>query len=576
MLEVSEQLKILIADDSATDRLILESIVKQAGHIPLGVEDGAKAIDAFSTFKPDIILLDVLMPNMGGIEAAKKIRTFCETDVVPIIFLTSLTDQESLVECLEAGGDDFIPKPYNRVVLQSKIKSFGRLRLMHSTLAEQKEQIEEHNIHLIQEQTVAKQVFDKITHGGCLDLEIIHYYMSPLAVFNGDVLVSEVGPDGNMLVLLGDFTGHGLPAAIGSLPLATTFYGMVRKGFGMTEILKEINQKLHDILPIGFFCCAICADISFKKRRIRVWNGGLPEAFLYRQQVNEYELLPSRNLPLGVLSSRDFKGESKRFELDNGDRFYMWSDGVFEARDKAGEMFGEERLHEILYQEKGRDGLFDRVLERVHQHIGSSEKDDDISLVQVEMQDIDLDKYLEDNVEHVKRGNLADWSMSFELQASSLKEFDPLPLLLNIIDEVPGLRMHRSHLYTILSELYANALDHGVLGLESSIKQEPKGFTKYYDLRKTLLANLIDGKICFTINHKADVESGGRLSIRVKDSGKGFDFSDRFTQKTSADPSGSVYSGRGLSIMDSLCESVEFFPPGNEVEVVYFWRPGDH
>ncbi len=574
-MDFAEPLKILIADDAATDRLILESIVTQAGHIPHGVEDGQKAIEAYSKFQPDIVLLDVLMPNMGGIEAAKEIRKLTETDVVPIIFLTSLTDPESLVECLEAGGDDFIPKPYNRVVLQSKIKAFGRLRLMHSTLTEQKEQIEQHNIHLIQEQTVAKQVFDKIAHSGCLDLNLIKYYMSPLAVFNGDVLVSEIGPDGNMLIMLGDFTGHGLPAAIGSMPLATTFYGMVRKGFGMTDILREINQKLHDILPIGFFCCAICADISFKKRRIRVWNGGLPEAFLYRKQSNDYELLPSNNLPLGVLSSRDFKGESKRFELDKGDKFYMWSDGVFESRNQTGEMFGEHRLHELLYQYKGNEDLFNKIIDRVHLHIGSSEKDDDISLVQIEMQEIDIDEYMDNNVQTTKRGNLADWNMKFELQASSLKEFDPLPLLLNILDEVPGLRKHRSHLYTILSELYANALEHGVLGLSSSIKSETNGFTRFYELKHERLSDLNEAYISIYVDHVADKNGGGDLHIRLKDSGAGFDYKSYQDSEESGNVSKN-YFGRGMPLLKSLCKSIEIFHPGNEIEVVYHWQPVEH
>ena len=574
-MDFAEPLKILIADDAATDRLILESIVTQAGHIPHGVEDGQKAIEAYVKFQPDIVLLDVLMPNMGGIEAAKEIRKLTETDVVPIIFLTSLTDPESLVECLEAGGDDFIPKPYNRVVLQSKIKAFGRLRLMHSTLTEQKEQIEQHNIHLIQEQTVAKQVFDKIAHSGCLDLNLINYYMSPLAVFNGDVLVSEIGPDGNMLIMLGDFTGHGLPAAIGSMPLATTFYGMARKGFGMTDILREINQKLHDILPIGFFCCAICADISFKKRRIRVWNGGLPEAFLYRGASNDYELLSSSNLPLGVLSSRDFKGESRRFELDKGDRFYMWSDGVFESRNQTGEMFGEHRLHELMYQHKGNNDLFNKIIDRVHLHIGSSEKDDDISLVEIEMQEVDLEDYIDQEAFTNKSGNLADWNMQFELQASSLKEFDPLPLLLNILDEVPGLRKHRAHLYTILSELYANALEHGVLGLSSSVKSETNGFTRFYDMKKERLLDLCSGSITILVDHKAAKGGGGDLHIRLKDSGAGFDYESY----QNAEQSGAIsknYFGRGMPLLKSLCKSIEIFPPGNEIEVVYHWQPMEH
>ncbi|WP_086932487.1 SpoIIE family protein phosphatase [Agarilytica rhodophyticola] len=566
--EPQDSLKILIAEDSASDRFILETIVAKAGHIPIGVADGEQALTAFQEKSPDVVLLDVLMPNMGGIEAARKIRDMGNEDMVPIIFLTSLKDQADLVECLEAGGDDFIPKPYNPVVLQSKIKSFGRLRRMHTTLLNQKAQIEEHNRHLIQEQTVAKQVFDKIAPTGCLDMGNIRHYMSPLAVFNGDVLVSEFSPNGNMVVMLGDFTGHGLPAAIGSMPLASTFYGMVRKGFSMSDILREINQKLNDILPIGFFCCAICVDINFKERRIKVWNGGLPEAFLYLKSTGKYELLASKNLPLGVLPSKSFNGESQTFQLDYGDRLYMWSDGAFEARNQAGEMFGEENLHQIFYDNIGDKDLFDKVLNNVQAHIGSTEKDDDMSLVEIEMQDVDVvakvDQFMEKN-----QGCLSDWYMNFDLPENSLKEFDPLPLLMNIISEVPGLRQHRTPLYTVLAELYSNALEHGVLGLKSELKSSPGGFASYYNERTKRLQELVAGKVSFQLSHTAN-GNGGYLNIRVKDSGEGFT-----VKKTENKGVSQNLYGRGLSLIQSLTKSIEIHEPGNDIEVVYYWERED-
>lgn len=565
--ETLDSFKILIAEDSATDRLILESIVAKAGHTPIGVSDGVEALAAYESEQPDMILLDVLMPNMGGIEVARAIRRNTSVDVVPIIFLTSLSDQESLVECLEAGGDDFIPKPYNQAVLKSKIKAFGRLRIMHSTVLNQKVQIEEHNRHLIQEQTVAKQVFDKIAHRGALDLGNIRHYMSPLAVFNGDVLVSEIGPNGNMFVMLGDFTGHGLPAAIGSMPLATTFYGMVRKGFHMPEILSEINQKLNNILPVGFFCCAICADIDFKEKSMKIWNGGLPEAFLYRHKEKSYDLIASSNLPLGVLPSTSFKPYPQTIRLEYGDRLFMWSDGAFEARNRDGEMFGEERLHRVLYDNAGQPDLFDKILKSVQTYVGNSEKDDDMSLIEIQVQDINIVEKV-DVAAGNKHGTLEDWSMAFELPESSLKEFDPLPLLMNLISEVPGLRQHHTHLYTILSELFTNALEHGILNLSSELKKTPEGFVKYYSERDQRLKALAAGKISFDLKHMLDSE-GGRLRIRVTDSGKGF-----MRKENALSPDGKLssdYFGRGLTLIRQLSESVKIHDPGNDVEVVYRW-----
>ena len=84
------------------------------------------------------------------------------------------------------------------------------------------------------------------------------------------------------LVFLGDFTGHGLPAAIGAMPVAEIFYGMAAKGFGAPDVLREINRKLRRILPVGMFCCGLMVEADFKHNSLRVWNGGLPDGWLLR------------------------------------------------------------------------------------------------------------------------------------------------------------------------------------------------------------------------------------------------------------------------------------------------------
>ena len=102
----------------------------------------------------------------------------------------------------------------------------------------------------------------------------------PQALFNGDLLLAAHAPAGQMFVLLGDFTGHGLPAAIGAMPLAETFYGMAAKGYSSTDILREINAKLKQILPVEMFCCATLLDIDAKQGTLRVERraaGWLPD-----------------------------------------------------------------------------------------------------------------------------------------------------------------------------------------------------------------------------------------------------------------------------------------------------------
>ncbi len=560
-------LKVLIADDTDSDRLILESIVKKEGHQVVSVCDGMEAVACFEQEQPDLVLLDALMPRLDGFGAARQIKALAGEKLVPIIFLTSLTDTESLVQCLDAGGDDFLSKPYNRFILQAKIKAFNRMREMHGTMLEQRDQIALHNEHLMQEQAVAKQVFDNIAHTGCLDASNVKHFLSPLAVFNGDVIVAAVRPSGNMMVLLGDFTGHGLPAAIGAMPLASTFYGMAQKGFSMVDILREINQKLKQILPIGVFCCATIIDVNFRKQKIKIWNGGLPDCYILRGRSGNVEAVHSRHLPLGVLSDKDFKDDCVHYELEMGDRFYMWSDGIIEARNTNGEMFGEERLKAVFGHSGEPEQLFDDILACVQGFIGDKERDDDLSLIEVEM--VKPDQVITRAREFTRHSGagLMEWTLAFEVKPSTFRVFDPLPLLLNVLVEVPGLRRHSGSLYTILAELYSNGLEHGILRLDSSWKSTPEGFSRYYEERGQRLAELEEGFINFNLSHSTS-EDGGALTICVKDSGQGFPFDANINNDHKTDG----YSGRGIPLIRTMCHSLRYLGSGNEVEVVFTWE----
>jgi len=307
-----EQFKILVAEDSLTDRQALEVTLSEANHISLMAKSGAEALEQIDEFQPDIIIIEVNMAELSGIETAKRIREDIEFESVPILFLTCVMCSELIAQCIDAGGTDFIEKPYDKLILASKINALGRMRRLTYELIEQNAKNEANHSRLLQEQTVAKKVFDQLSSKGVMDQDYFRYSMSPLAVFNGDVIVADVSPTGHLFILIGDFTGHGLPAAIGSLPLVNTFYGMVKKGFSISEIMSEINQKLHDILPTGIFCCATCIDINPEERQLCYWAGGLPEGLIYRHKDQTFESLVSRHLPLGVLSSNKFSAKTER------------------------------------------------------------------------------------------------------------------------------------------------------------------------------------------------------------------------------------------------------------------------
>jgi len=561
---------ILIADDNLTDRMILSAIVKKMGHIVLSASDGVEAVEQFKEHSPDMILLDVMMPNMNGQEAAVQIKEIAGDAMVPIIFLTSLQDASDLAACLESGGDDFLSKPYNHVILTAKINAFSRMLKMHNILQEQRNVISANAEHMLNEQQVARAVYDNVAHSGCLDLPNLKYLLSPFSVFNGDVLLAARKPSGSVHLLLGDFTGHGLPAAIGAMPLAEIFYGMTAKGFLMEDILREINSKLKNILPVGYFCCACMANLSFRKKEIEVWMGGLPDYYMYRKQSEEVEHVLSTHLPLGVLSSQAFDASTQRLPFDVGDKFFMWSDGIIESRNDNGDLFGEDRLKDIFAKNQDRCILFDEIVEKVNNFTGESGKDDDTTMLEITMVDeIEIGESAIDLSSGAIHGP-TDWKMTYTLRGDTLKTFNPLPVMLNILNDVPSLRRLGGQLYTLMAELFSNAFEHGVLGLSSELKTSTEGFTQYYMERAQRMEHITDGSVCFVFDHQPTAV-GGMLLIKVIDTGDGFDYES----KQRSDFLSEGYSGRGIPLIKSICESIKYSGNGNTVEVILRWNADD-
>jgi len=562
----NQPLRILIADDSDSDRLILKTLMKRLGHEVRAAADGGEAVAVFSDYRPDIVLLDVLMPVMDGITAARKIKDLAGEELVPVIFLTSLTDADALARCLDAGGDDFLTKPYNKIIIQAKLGAFNRMRKMHRTLSRQRDLIRERNSQLLEEQQLARRVFDNIAHTGCLDADNIRYHVSPLSIFNGDILFACPRPAGGMHVLIGDFTGHGLPAAIGALPIAEIFYGMTSMGFSGSDVLREINDKLCRILPTGMFCCAALVQADFHLNQLKIWNGGLPDGLLFRKDGMR-ETVTSRHLPLGVLNAARFDASMDLFQTDAGDRLLMMTDGVLEAENEQSERYGEARLWRALEAAHNGEAAIATLLEDIQAFTGEQSSQDDLTLVSLEMV---IASEFQESAQRLPQSSLmgpAHWHCVYEVRDETLAQFSPLPLLLHICMEVPGLRRKTADIYTLLSELYNNALEHGVLDLSSDLKRSSDGFSYYYEERERRLEDVSGHFIRFELTHGA-TEEGGRLTIVCEDSGRGFSQDNR---GTSENP-GAGYSGRGLLLMQKLGHSLHYSEYGSRVEIVYDWE----
>ena len=555
---------VLIADDMTLNQRLLEKMVVNMGLVAEFASDGFEAVEKYLALKPSLILMDVNMPGMGGIEAARQVKHLAADNFIPIIFVSGAEGQDIIRNAIDAGGDDFIQRPFPFELLEGKIVALRRISELYQQVAELN-QIRQSEVE------VAEQLFSGAIESSNVGLDTIRMHKQPATTFSGDVQLTAYRPNGDLNILLGDFTGHGLTSTLGALPLAETFRAMTAKGYAAEEVIAQINAKLYRLLPTGLFLAVAVVTLEVDGTA-RIWNGGLPDVMVF-SQGELVQRISSSHPPLGILPQVN----ELNFEISNikpEDHILMISDGVLEAENAEGDMFGEARMFAAITdpQYRHKYSLVDSVLTSLQHFVRDFPQRDDISLIDIPGNSVQSERsftatsQLESDAEDSDDLDVWDWGL--ELQGRSLARIDPVAQALSRLQESEGEGEHWHTVFSILTELYVNALDHGVLKLESSLKDSPEGFARYFSEREQRLETLSWGSVSVHVQH-ARLAAGGRVFIRIEDSGDGFDYESWLSKENTFNIG--MLSGRGIELVSGLCESVEYSNHGATVEVVYVY-----
>jgi len=317
-----------------------------------------------------------VMPDMSGDEAASEIKKMSDNSFLPIIFLSSLNESSVVSQCIQQGGDDFIFKPVNEEVLRAKLLAMKRILHYHQELEQYKREAQ-------LEFSSTKELYDALFSEYKKSLPNIGVWEKPAGVVSGDVkLFRKVA--GNILYgILGDMTGHGVAAAMGSIVVAEIFIGMTEKQFGIKDIAHELNHKLRQVLPRGHYCAAILLRLEQDSGRLEVINCGLPSAHVLSPASKLCRSFSSRYLPLGVQtqSYSEYSPETTRMGQD--EKLLMYTDGIVELEMCNGEFYSDEQLMHDISQIPSQVDIVDYIKEKVSREADLHRQRDDISLVSV-------------------------------------------------------------------------------------------------------------------------------------------------------------------------------------------------
>jgi PAS domain S-box-containing protein len=491
---------------------MLQVFLRKLGVDVVVAEDGEKAVAAYQAEAPDIVIMDVMMPVMDGYEATRRIKTLAGERWTPVIFLSALDNEESLVAGLDAGGDDYLSKPVNFVVLDAKLRSTARALAIQRSLEDERQRtaaitdnlvdgvitidasgvmltcnpaietmfgfgLEEmvgHNVSMLMPEPYRGEHDSYLAHylkGGqprimgvgqrelrgrrksgevfALELGIsemrvggsrqfvgvlhdatervagerklrdsaarlqayhdtqqeattlahtiisrqmeraglndpgIRYWVAPAENFSGDVVAATRGPGGDLYALLADATGHGLGAAICTIPVLSVFYGMSEIDGSLGRIVYDVNRQLKATLPVSHFVAANMLRMSADGRHADVWVGGTPDVLVLGADGQLRQRVASTSLPLGIDSSARDEISQFGVDLQPGDNIVLCSDGLLEAENGNGELFGYDGLLAALAS-AAPDQRLESVKQALADHLGGTSPHDDVSLMVID------------------------------------------------------------------------------------------------------------------------------------------------------------------------------------------------
>jgi sigma-B regulation protein RsbU (phosphoserine phosphatase) len=367
--------RVLVVDDVKANVDVLVETLRGEHKLSVAL-DGETALRSVAANPPDIVLLDILMPGIDGYEVCRRMRASAASRDIPVMFLSSLEDVQNKAEGFEAGGNDYLTKPFHAVEVRARVRSLLRAKAYQDAVTEARAR-ELDIAREIQRGILPADLAAATAHSG-LD---IHAHLEPAAEVGGDLFEVLRVSESRLVVALGDVSGKGIPAALFMAVTVTLLRSMSRLLVEPSAILRGVNEELAAHNPRGLFVTLFCADIELSKRRLSFANCGHPPAVLLRAGFPPEFAFPATATVAGVIPGIEIL--SRSVPLESGQTYVLYTDGVTEALDPAGRQFGYDRLLAALVGSAGAPAaeIVHTVVRSVGEHTRGAPPSDDLAVL---------------------------------------------------------------------------------------------------------------------------------------------------------------------------------------------------
>jgi phosphoserine phosphatase RsbU/P len=391
---------ILVVDDTPANLQVLAGMLKDRGYRVRPVLSGKLALLAARRDPPDLILLDINMPEMNGFEVCERLKADDQLKAIPIIFISALTEQLDKVKAFATGGVDYLTKPFQMEEMHARVETHLKLRRLQIELEDTNSQLAKANDRMSRDLKAAARIQEtflprEASHVPGSDFAWIY---QPCDELGGDGLNIIPLGDGKVALYIFDVCGHGVASALLSVtlsrllspasePASILIREVDAKNRSPITSPIEVAARLNRLFPFESatdrLTTMLFGILDTTTGEFRYVSAGHPGP-VHLSLSGEPVILESQGFPIGLA---DDPYTERSIRLKEGDRLYLYSDGVPEAMDAAGKQFGNLRLLDVIRQGRSvplRESV-SLILEMITRWHGSAGAHDDISILAVHM-----------------------------------------------------------------------------------------------------------------------------------------------------------------------------------------------
>lgn len=397
--------RLLVVDDDENNRDMLSRRLLRRGYTVACADSGTNALNMIAADTFDLILLDVMMPGISGIDVLRQIRKQRPATELPVIMATAKADRDDIAEALALGANDYVTKPIDFVVAVARIeaqlaykRAVDKIVALERNLQRQNQELAGANARMRRELAMAARLQKSLLPAAMPETTTFRaaWIYDPCDELGGDILnVFRLTGDHVGLYLL-DVSGHGVPAALLSVTLsrvltavpegASLVQHMTPAGRNATppvDVVTELNRRFPMNDSHSQYFTLIYGVLDVAQRQLRFCTAGHPP-MLHVSAAGQARFIDAEGFAVGWVDDPAY--EEHTISFSPGDRLYVYSDGITEAANPLGHEFGRERLVQCLLDQRSAPLAHSlKCLESsVSDFRGIAPKTDDISALAIE------------------------------------------------------------------------------------------------------------------------------------------------------------------------------------------------